>query len=156
LKADLLEAKPAKWIGMGFNIYGAYDLMSSVKPISILDARKADTEETEIGEIPDYCDYLEDPKVYYFEASGETRESFQRKFSSRANVDLTVGAFSGHMSAYFSETSSAATRYFYACRAYMNQMGAIAQTRFDEQYLSDQFLKRVAALPSKYADSNLS
>jgi hypothetical protein len=151
----LAIAKPAKWIGKGFNIYGAYDLMSSVKTIQVFDPKKADTELSDIGDLPEYCEYLEDPKVHYFEATGDSKESFQRRFSARASVDLTVGAFSGHTSAQFSETSSSSSRYFYACRAYLDQMGALVQTRFDAQYLGDEFKARLAELPTSWTEANL-
>jgi hypothetical protein len=148
-------AKPAKWIGKGFNIYGPYDLMSSVKTIQIFDARKAGTEPSDIGDLPEYCEYLEDPRVHYFEATGDSKESFQRRFSARASVDVTVGAFSGHTSAQFSETSSSSSRYFYACRAYLDQMGALVQSRFDAEYLSDEFKARLDELPVSWTEANL-
>jgi hypothetical protein len=148
-------AKPAKWIGKGFNIYGPYDLMSSVKTIQIFDARKAGTEPSDIGDLPEYCEYLEDPRVHYFEATGDSKESFQRRFSARASVDVTVGAFSGHTSAQFSETSTSSSRYFYACRAYMDQMGALVQSRFDAEYLSDEFKARLDELPVSWSEANL-
>src|SRR3954447_24916505 len=153
--STLAIAKPAKWIGKGFNIYGAYDLMSSVKTVQIFDAKKADIEPSDIGDLPEYCEYLEDTRVHYFEATGDSKESFQRRFSARAGVDITVGAFSGHTSAQFSDSSSSSSRYFYACRAYLDQMGALVQSRFDAEYLSDEFKARLDELPVSWTEANL-
>ena len=151
------RANALSWMSSGFNIYGAYDILQSSLQTKIFDPAKAPGAggDTPFGKLPAYLEWRPQPVSDFFYASGENRESFASKFAARASVDVSVGAFSGHVEAAFDRSVSESSSYSYANVSYFATLGNLTQVKYDEAYLSDGFRAALAALPGKVDPSTL-
>lgn len=145
------------WMSAGFNIYGAYDLASSVLPRRVFDPGKAPVgEDTPVGKLPVYMAFRRLGTSHFFKASGDGRDSFQSKFAARAGVDVSVGAFSGHVEAAFGQQVAESSHYSYANMSFVEALGIVVIDGLSQtQYLTDEFTERLKALPDAATESNL-
>jgi MAC/Perforin domain len=150
------KSNAINWMSAGFNIYGAYDLALSTLPRKIFDPRKAPLgDETPLGKLPVYMAFRPLKTSDFFRASGDGRDAFQSKFAARASVDLSVGAFSGHVEAAYGEQVAESSQYSYTNMSFREALGMLVLDGLaDAQYLTDEFAARLRALPDA-AESNL-
>src|SRR5438128_10408815 len=143
----------ANFVGMGFDIYGKYDVISSaITPL--LDPAKAGTTTFNfLGReyvVPGYVLPAENTVSDFAEFTGETRDSVQNSFSERAKVQGSYGAFSGQMQQSYSHQFASNSEYFYS---YRNSLARLALLQLIpnnlDQYLTDYFQQRVSQLPTK-------
>ena len=144
-------------MGAGFNIYGAFDLAQSALNRRVFDPGKAPAgEETPFGKLPVYMAFRPLKTSDFFFASGDGRESFQSKFAARASVDVSVGAFSGHVEAAYGQQVAESSQYSYANMSFREALGILVIEGLAEtQYLTDEFTAALKALPDKADKSNL-
>lgn len=140
----------ANFVGQGFDIWGKYDVLTSVIT-PLFDPSKAKSHKFEfLGqtfELPDYVVGAEDTNVYFTEDTGSSREDFQNSLAINASVNVGYGPFSGQMSAAYGRQFAQSSEYFYSYRNLFSKLATLSLTHNDE-YLSDYFIKRIAALPN--------
>lgn len=152
------KSSAVSWMSAGFNIYGAYDLATSTLQRKIFDPRKAPVgqEETPFGRIPAYMSFRPIKTSDFFYASGEGRDSFQSNFAARASVDVSVGAFSGHVEAAYGRQVAESSQYSFANISFREMLGnLVLEGLADGKYLSDEFTEALQKLPAKADASNL-
>lgn len=145
-----------QWMSAGFNIYGAYDLATSALQRRIFDPSKARKVDSDIGPLPEYLSYRPLPDSNFFNASGDGRESFQSRFAARATVDTSIGAFTGHIEATFGQQVAESSQYSFANLSFRDMHGNLVLDRLgDTQFLSQEFVNALAALPDRAEPANL-
>jgi hypothetical protein len=146
------------WMSAGFNIYGAYDLAASTLNRKIFDPAKAPAgdPDTPFGRLPAYLSYRPIKISDFFFAGGDGRDSFQSNFASRASVDVSVGAFSGHVEAAYGRRVAESSQYAFANMSYREMLGNLTlEGLSDTRYLTDEFAQALKALPEKATAENL-
>lgn len=152
------KSNAISWLSAGFNIYGAYDLATSTLNRKIFDPAKAPAgdEDTPFGRLPAYLSYRPIKNSDFFHASGDGRDSFQSSFAARASVDVSVGAFSGHVEAAYGRQVAESSQYAFANISYREMLGSLTlEGLADSRYLTDEFAAALAALPDKAIPENL-
>jgi hypothetical protein len=151
------RADAVNWLSAGFNIYGEYDLAQSTLRRRIFDPRKAPLgEDSPFGRLPAYMAYRPVKTTDFFLASGDDRDSFQGKFAARASVDTSVGAFSGHVEAAYGQQVAESSQYSYANMSFRSLLGnLVLEGLAKSEYLSDDFLAALNALPERAEAGNL-
>jgi hypothetical protein len=112
------------WMSAGFNIYGAYDLAQSALNRKIFGKAPEGKEDTPFGKLPVYMAYRPLKTSDFFLASGDGRDSFQSKFAARASVDVSVGAFSGHVEAAYGQQVAESSQYSHANMSFREVLGS--------------------------------
>ena len=156
--ATTVTSSAVSWMSAGFNIYGAYDLAGSTSQRQIFDPRKAPTspEETPFGKLPAYLSYRPIKQSDFFYASGDGRDAFQSAFAARASVDVSVGAFAGHVEASYGKQIAESSQYSFTNISFRDMLGNLVLSGLgDTTYLSDEFTAAVRALPDRVAPENL-
>jgi MAC/Perforin domain len=149
--SELRAATPGAWLGVGFNIYGAYDLLKSSLTTQVYDPNKAASRDVDpFGSLPEYVSWRPLSIKDAFTATGETRESFQGAFAARGSVDMSVGAFTGHVELAYGHSVSESSGFSFANYSFLGVSGNLAlSTDHFDRYLADEFHQGVAALPNE-------
>jgi hypothetical protein len=148
----------ANFLGEGFDIYGAHDVMSSaITPL--LDPAKAGTKPfTCLGHeyvVPSYVIPSENTNAQYREFTGSTRDSFQNNLSEHAQVHVSYGAFSGQMEQSYSSQFTSNSEYFFSYRNFFSRLALLQLAQNVDQYLSEIFKERVKKLPAVFEPKDL-
>lgn len=146
----------ANALGKGFDIYGALDINSLMRPI--FDFRKVPTHTfTFLGvdySIPSIVEGIEQTQSYYNSGAALSRDELQNSLAVHAKVAASYGAFSGEMEAAFKTQYTRSSVYAFSHNTFYSQL-AYLDLNPDEQYLSDDFLARINALPISVTLENL-
>jgi len=153
-----LTSSAVSWMSAGFNIYGAYDIAASTLQRTIFDPAKAPTnpDDTPFGKLPAYLSYRPIKTSDFFYASGDGRDAFQSAFAARASVDVSVGAFSGHVEASYGKQIAESSQYSFTNISFRDMLGNLVLTGLaDTKYLSDEFIRALRDLPDTATPENL-
>ncbi len=148
----------AEAVCRAFNVYGELSFRSLKRPL--LDRRKAgESTFTFLGKeyaVPVYVSAVEDTRAHYFGGTCESREEFQNSIATHAQVQASVGFFSGEMKASYNREFESNSLYAYSYKDFVSQL---AHLDFDPgpglHALSDDFVARVQALPAEAKTDNL-
>ena len=155
--SDREKDNALSWMSAGFNIYGAYDLEKSTLPRRVFDPQKAPPgDDSPFGRLPSYMSYRPLKTTDFFLAAGDGRDSFQSQFAARASVDVSVGAFSGHVEAAYGKQVAESSSYSYANFSFREVLGILViHGLADTKYLTDEITERIADLPDRAQPGNL-
>lgn len=146
----------ANALGQGFNIYGAYNDDSLMRPLFDFTAAPTQTF-TLLGttyDIPAMVQGIQSTETHFTEGAFRTREEFQNSIAAFAGVEASKGAFSGQMEAAFSRESSDIFEYDYAYKNAYIQMARLSLNP-DVNFLTSDFAAAIDALPTDLSDPSL-
>jgi len=154
LQAPTLD--DAYFVGQGFNIFGAYDASSFIKPLfNYVDAPTHPiTIDNTVYQVPVFVIHLPGGKTSYTSESGVSREEFQNSIATTAGVSASYGAFSGHIEASFSHQVVHSSEYMFAHNT-MYTWGDSLELVPETKYLSEYFTQAMKQLPSVVTSENL-
>ena len=143
-------------LGQGFDIYDGVGIKNVINPL--LSAEKSTNQVFNfLGKdyiLPSYAIGVENTSGYYTSGTSHTRSELQDKFAADMGVEGSYGAFSGKMSAAYSQKFASSSEYSYSYRNFYAQLATLSLNN-SKDYLKDSFTKRIKELPSTVEANNI-